>query len=212
MSRVGGQRPPLRDELGAAANVLLLAPTMDPPSQQGCGCLMGVTPPDETALLSVTLAEGPDERLAVWRDHVSSELPAKAVFVTAGDQIRSAAAADGGSAVTGPNGEVRIEAVSSPADLTGLGMKIGEVLEGFAGGDERIVFCFHSLTTLLQYVDLQKAFRFLHVVTGRLTTVNAMAHFHLDPAVHDDRQRDTLATLFDAVMAPGDDGWDLRTR
>lgn len=213
MSRAGRQRPTITDELGDSANVLLLTPTMDPADGEGCGHLLNVPTSDDVVYLSITLSEGPDDRLDVWRSYVSEETPVRSGFVTAGDQARSVAAFDGGAPTNvGPDG-TRIESVSTPADLTGLGMKVSDLLEDLADGDQKVVVCFHTLTVLLQYVDLQKAFRFLHVLTGRMAAVDAIAHYHMDPSVHDERERNTLTTLFDAVMELDDqDEWHLHTR
>lgn len=213
MSRVGRHRSTIHDELGAGANVLLLAPTMDPVGEEACGRLLDVPSADGLVYLSVTLSQGPDDRLNVWRSHVSKEPPRRSGFVTAGDQIRSGAAFDGGTpSDVGPD-DARIESVSSPADLTGLGMKISDLLEDLADGTQQIVVCFHTLTILLQYADLQKAFRFLHVLTGRMSAVGAIAHYHMDPSIHDERERNTLTTLFDAVMELDDESeWQLHTR
>jgi hypothetical protein len=52
---------------------------------------------------------------------------------------------------------------------------------------------------MLQYVELDQAFRFLHVVTDRLADADAMAHFHVDPGAHDDETIETLTSLFDGA-------------
>jgi hypothetical protein len=76
--------------------------------------------------------------------------------------------------------------------------------------DEHIVFCFDGVTSLLQYADLQRAFRFLHVVTGRVKTVGGVGHYHLDPEAHDTQTLATLKGLFDAVIEVEDDGtWTI---
>lgn len=212
MSRAGRQHPTVQDELGDSANVLLLAPTMDPLGDEACGRLLDVGTGDDVLFLSITLSQGPDDRLDVWRTHVSKEAPSRSGFVTAGDQTRSVAFDGGTPTNIGPD-DTRIESVSSPADLTGLGMKVSDLLEDLADGNQQIVVCFHTLTVLLQYVDLQKAFRFLHVLTGRMGAIGAIAHYHMDPSVHDERERNTLTTLFDAVLELDDDNeWQFHTR
>lgn len=212
MSRAGRQHSRIHDELGDSANILILAPTMDHLEEEACGSLLDVSAPDETTFLSVSLSDAPDDRLDIWRTYVSPNLPARSGFITAGDQTRSVAATDGGSTAS-PSGNLRIEAISSPADLTGLGMKMSDLLADLVDEDHQLVVCFHSITTLLQYVDLQKVFRFLHVVTGRLKATNAVTHFHMDPSVHDERELNTITTLYDAVMEPDeDDDWAFRTR
>jgi hypothetical protein len=128
--------------------------------------------------------------------------------VLAGEATRSAAGA--ASLDDGPS--PRITTVSSPGDLTGLGIEISEQLEAWADDGNQTVVCFHTLTTLFQYVDLEPAFQFLHVLTSRVRIADARAHYHVDPAAHDERELNTMRTLFDAVVAPSDDGWTVRTR
>jgi len=106
----------------------------------------------------------------------------------------------------------RVSSVSNPSDLTGLGIEISEVLQEWAGEPEAARVCFDSLTTLLQYVDLETAYEFVHVVAGRAYAADARVHFHLDAAAHDDRTVASLATLFDAVAELDDDGVALRSR
>ena len=201
------------DDLGDASNILLLAPPMDPRTDAGCGTLLDVGSPAESTVLFVSLSRGPDDRLDVWGNHVSQEPPAQCGFVVAGVGTRGSVATDGGGISSSPGDTYRIESVSSPADLTGLGMKLSDILADFATSDRELVVCFHSLSVMLQYVDVQRTFRFLHVITGRMAAADATAHFHMDPTVHDDRDRNTLLTLFDGVMELGDDGdWIVRSR
>jgi hypothetical protein len=88
--------------------------------------------------------------------------------------------------------------VSTPSDLTGLGITIGEFLSEF---DEPVHICFDSLTSLLQYVDLQTTYEFLHAITGQIYAASARAHFHIDPAAHDEMTVETITSLFDARIS-----------
>ena len=54
--------------------------------------------------------------------------------------------------------------------------------------------------------SLQRAFRFLHVVTGRVKTAGGVGHYHLDPEAHDRQTLATLKGLFDAVVNVDEDG------
>jgi len=211
MSRPDGQLTSLRGETGDASNVLLLAPSMGEEGDEGCSRLLTVEPEESKDVLSITLTESPDDRLAVWRRHASGR-PARTGFVNVGDPTRSVSADSGGS-IELPGRDMTIETVSSPADLTGIGIKVSSFLSEWAEDGNSIVVCFHSLTTLLQYIDLQEAFRFLHVLTGRLEAVDAVAHYHMDPDAHDEREVNTLKALFDAVVeVDGDGEWTVRTR
>jgi hypothetical protein len=66
--------------------------------------------------------------------------------------------------------------------------------------DEPGLLCFHSLTTLLQYADPQRTFRFVHTLGSRARSCGVIAHYHLDPAAHDAPTVATLEPLFDVVV------------
>lgn len=200
---------PLSDQLGAdERNVLVQSSPMDDRSDAACADLLSVPSPADTDVLLVSLAGSPDDRIERWRSHADSVAPAKLAVVVAGEPARSAAGASPSDDGTIP----RVTTVSSPGDLSGLGIEISEQLEAWGDDGNRTVVCFHTLTTLFQYVDLEPAFQFLHVLTARVRIADARAHYHVDPAAHDDRELNTMRTLFDAVVEPSADGWTVRTR
>jgi KaiC/GvpD/RAD55 family RecA-like ATPase len=96
---------------------------------------------------------------------------------------------------------------SSPLDMTGIGIKLSEVLQLFYAdrGIERNRIMVHSLSTLLMYSDLQTVFRFLHVFTGRIQSVDGLGLFAIDSTAHDDRTLNTLKQLFDGVITTSED-------
>jgi len=101
----------------------------------------------------------------------------------------------------------RIRYTSSPVDMTGIGIKLSEVLREFyeARGLRRNRIALHSLSTLLMYSDLQTVFRFLHVFTGRVQSVDGLGLFVIDDSAHDDRTMSTLKQLFDGVVTTSED-------
>ncbi|QLG62072.1 RAD55 family ATPase [Halorarum salinum] len=107
----------------------------------------------------------------------------------------------------------RVKYTSSPVDLTGIGIKLSEFLEQFheVRGIERNRVAVHSLSTLLMYADLQTVFRFLHVFTGRIQSVDGLGIYCIDSTAHDDRTMNTLKQLFDGVVETGD-GSELAVR
>lgn len=102
-------------------------------------------------------------------------------------------AADGGSfAVEGAH----------PQDLTGLCMKWQDALAE-ADGHGGLFVAFDSVTALLQYADLDAAYRFLHTLVTGVRDADARAQFYLDPAAHDERTVSTIRGLFDSVRRIG---------
>lgn len=107
----------------------------------------------------------------------------------------------------------RVEYVSSPADLTGIGIGVSEQLRRFANSDvERTWVAFYSLSTLLMYADLETVFRFLHVLTGRVDSIEGIGFFAIDPTTHDESTVNTLKQLFDGMieLRDGSDGPEVR--
>jgi KaiC/GvpD/RAD55 family RecA-like ATPase len=100
-----------------------------------------------------------------------------------------------------------VKYASSPVDMTGIGIKLSEVLQAFTTnrGIERNRITIHSLSTLLMYSNLQTVFRFLHVFTGRIQSVDALGLFAIDSTAHDQQTMNTLKQLFDGVITTSED-------
>lgn len=120
--------------------------------------------------------------------------PARHGLIAVGDEVRSAAASGGPDF----SGAIAVDAVSDPGDLRRIGVSVSEFVERWDDLD-RIVLCFDSLTDLLDHAQPDAAFRFVHVLTNRLESVDAVAHFHLDPTAHDETVVNTFGSIFDAV-------------
>jgi hypothetical protein len=197
-----------RDGDDAGENVLVLGPSRGGTTDEYCAERLTSSPGDVSPnALLVTLDETPDRRLETVLQ--GGAAPPGDVGVVCCDETRSAAAASGQADGPSPGPDPGpgpgfgfgpwIATVPSPGDLTGLGVRIGQALSAWADEDVPVELCFHSLTTLLQYVDERAAFRFCHALTRRVATTGATSHFHLDPDVVDDRAVNTLASLFDRV-------------
>jgi KaiC/GvpD/RAD55 family RecA-like ATPase len=94
-----------------------------------------------------------------------------------------------------------VEYVSSPADLTGIGIGVSEQLRRFAETEyRRTRVGFYSLSTLLMYAELETVFRFLHVLTGRIESIEGLGMFAIDPTTHDRSTINTLKQLYDGMI------------
>jgi KaiC/GvpD/RAD55 family RecA-like ATPase len=104
--------------------------------------------------------------------------------------------------------DTRVRYTSSPVDMTGVGIKFSELLEEFYEQQsvERNRVFLDSLSTLLMYSDLQTVFRFLHVFTGRVQSVDGLGLYAIDSTAHDDKTMNTLKQLFDGVIETHEDG------
>lgn len=187
--------------LSDVSNVLLLAPSLGGQGGDVCLELVSRTPPSETNVLAISYTDTPEEWVDSWTAHAGAS-PIRGGVVSIGQ---------GGTDVDDPSWAVKT--VENPSDLTGIGIELSELLSGMATAaeeDEHIAVCFDGITSLLQYADLQRAFRFLHVVTGRVKTVGGTGHYHLDPEAHDKQTLATLKGLFDAVVKVNEDGtWTI---
>lgn len=214
MRAVAESASSLGEELAAAHNVLLLAPPLGSSDGDACSSLLTGDSSRRVNVLSVTFNQTPDARIEQWRATGGPTDPANLGFIVVGEGVRSAAAAHPPAEGQGPDGlGPTIASVSSPADLTGIGIELGNFLEDWADDGNELRLCFHTLTTLLQYAELRSVYRFVHVLTGRIRSSRGVAHYHLDPAAHDERTVNTLLALFDAVVEHGTEGdWEVRRR
>lgn len=211
--------PSIQDALGDATSVLVESDESDSGRAPTCTDLLHCHPADRENLLWVTYARGPDEKLQSWRRHTDAT-PGNLGVVSVGDTMRSAAAASAAvsdpalseSFDVGSGGSPNpVEAVENPSDLTGVGIAVGRYVQAW-GGERPTTLCFDSITAMLQYVEFQTAYRFLHVLTGRIAAAGGVGHFHVDPVAHDEQTLASLKTLFDAVVTVDDGERTVRTR
>lgn len=174
----------LNAELADARNVLLAAPSMSGGEAEACTDLLIPSNPGNANALWVTFQGDASDCVDQWAAATDGQ-PDHAVVVVVGD-----------SPGPQPDG-VTVEHISSPSDLTGLGIAIGESLSEWDTGP---VVCVDSLTSMLQYVEIETAYEFLHAITGQLYAADARAHFHIDPTAHDEMTVDSIASLFDAIV------------
>ncbi|GAB3684092.1 hypothetical protein GCM10028857_12630 [Salinarchaeum chitinilyticum] len=57
-----------------------------------------------------------------------------------------------------------------------------------------------SVSTLLQYLDVETVFKFLHIYTNRVQSSEGIAVFTLDDDSHDPQTVNTLTGEFDGVV------------
>lgn len=95
-----------------------------------------------------------------------------------------------------------IKIVSSPVDLTGIGVKIGQFFDEFfiKKKIQKNQLYLNSLSTILMYSNIQTSFRFLHVLTGRIKSTGALGIYMIDRGVHDEKTFAILKQLFDGII------------
>ncbi|WP_313694760.1 DUF7504 family protein [Halorarum halobium] len=184
-------------DVGDESNVLVLGPLTGADHDRHCTNLLssGTTTPEN--VLFVTLTRTATERWNTWRRY-TDEQPANLCVLSVGERTRGATRSSVTTANAG-SGTIRTETLSDASDLTRLGIKINKLLKEWSDSPGQSRLCLHSLTELLQYTDPQRLFRFVHVLQGRVDSLDATAHYHLYPDAHDDQTVAVFRTLFDTV-------------
>ncbi|MFC6974067.1 hypothetical protein ACFQL1_04290 [Halomicroarcula sp. GCM10025709] len=173
-------------------NVLVLAPSLSDAKRTTCLSLL--TPGDlqQLDVLRITYSASPRELVDEWQAEYD-ELPGRMGIINVGDQ----AGLGGTDDAELPDRVFVTDA--NPNDITGLGMRLNNYLNDVSD-ESQLVVCFDSLTELLQFADVQSAFKFLHMFAGQLRQVDAIGHFHLDPGAHDTQVISRLKPLFDDAI------------
>jgi KaiC/GvpD/RAD55 family RecA-like ATPase len=189
--------PDLDEEVPPGTNVLVSGPPLSGKRSLCLDILASGVESDEGAII-VTTKDGADRVLKDFEARTPYEDRPVAVVDCVTRQ----------QGVSDVRDDDRIKYTSSPVDMTGIGIKLSEFLQGFYQnrGIERNRVMLHSLSTLLMYADLQTVFRFLHVFTGRIQSVDGLGVFAIDDSAHDDQTMNTLKQLFDGIVTTQEDG------
>ncbi|MFP8890881.1 hypothetical protein ACLI4U_14100 [Natrialbaceae archaeon A-CW2] len=128
--------------------------------------------------------------------------PTKIGAISVGDVLRGATTARSTGGTHGEpdfTGDVVFDAITDPTDLSAIGVSVSRFCEQW-GSEYQLTVCFQSLDALLNHAPPKTVFQFIHVLTNRLSSVDALAHFHLDPGAHEDRIVSTFGSIFDEVV------------
>ncbi|MFW5938689.1 MAG: RAD55 family ATPase [Halanaeroarchaeum sp.] len=188
-------RPHFDEEIEPGANLLLTGPPLSGKRSLMLDILADGTESGDGAIV-VTTKDGGDRVLKDYAKRIPYEGRPVAVVdcVTRQQGVSDARESD------------RIKYASSPVDMTGIGIKLSEFLQAFGDrGIDRNRVMVHSLSTLLMYSDLQTVFRFLHVFTGRIQSVNGLGLFSIDSTSHDEQAMNTIKQLYDGVITLSED-------
>lgn len=104
----------------------------------------------------------------------------------------------------------RLMFVSSPTDLTGIGIKFSNMVETIFEGDfadgetglfpPPIRFCVNSISTLLMYRRLEVLYQFLHVLTAKLKKIEGVGVYLLNNESFDDKTLSLIKQLMTCVI------------
>ncbi|WP_380679005.1 DUF7504 family protein [Salinigranum sp. GCM10025319] len=107
---------------------------------------------------------------------------------------------------TGSLSPTRIEAASSPADVTGIGIGVTNHLRSIAS--DRVRLGMLSLSPVVDRLGPEQAFAFCHVMTSRVRTADNLGLFVVDPTRHEVEHVRVLQSLVDGTFTVrrNDDG------
>ncbi|MFB6071464.1 MAG: RAD55 family ATPase [Halobacterium sp.] len=178
----------LATDLDAGTNLLLSGPPMSGKRDVLLALLARGEADGEGSVL-VTSRDPAEELL----DAYEAELGGASGFLRVVDCVSS----QSGSATQND----RVRHVSSPGDLTGMGIEFSEVARSAEdAGVAGLRVGFDSLSPLLMYVDIERLFRFLHVFTSQIQSQGWLGVFSVDPESHDEQTINTISQLFDGVL------------
>jgi hypothetical protein len=116
----------------------------------------------------------------------------------------------------------RLMFVSSPTDLTGIGIKFSNMIEStfegtFADGETGLFpppirFCVNSISTLLMYRKLEVLYQFLHIITAKEKKIEGFAIYILNNESFDDKTLSLIKQLMNGVIEVKMDGNDTYFR
>lgn len=115
------------------------------------------------------------------------------------------------SSTPGVTDTERLMFVTSPTDLTGIGIKFSHMVETifdgtFSGETESglfpppIRFCVNSISTLLMYRKLEVLYQFLHVMTAKLKKVEGFGIYLLNSEAFDEKTISLVKQLMTIVI------------
>jgi KaiC/GvpD/RAD55 family RecA-like ATPase len=100
-----------------------------------------------------------------------------------------------------------IRHISSPVDLTGVGVRVSQFADEFGHAEEESYrLCIDSLSTMLMYSSLPTVYRFMHMIAGRVVMQRNLGVYVVDENMHDMQTIATLKQLFNAVLQVKNDG------
>ncbi|WP_158059685.1 helix-turn-helix transcriptional regulator [Halorussus halophilus] len=195
-----------RRQLERASNVLLLAP-LTPTGNRAClELLTATTPPEQTNVAAVTYTPPPETWISDWNAHMET-LPAELAFIHA-NKVQTDADETNTEALPPDTTVARVDP-NQPMDIIA---PLSEQLTRWQTNDDQAVISVQTLSILLEYVDFDTAFRYLHILTHRVQSADAVGYYHMDPDIHDAETVNTLKTLFDAVVevSADEDEWSVK--
>lgn len=186
--------------IGKANSILLVSAVGSDYDNDACLSAFGLDSIPETRILFAAVTSGKPSRVSLFR-HRYDEDPAAVAWFRMG---RSGSKSRGS--------DERIINIRDLGDLKHLGISISKVLTEWEQSRDAIHVCFHTLTELVRHVEEERAFRFFHVLIGRIEEAGGTVHVHMDADAHEPETISLFAELFDATVEVSADDVAYRSR
>lgn len=96
---------------------------------------------------------------------------------------------------------VTVEEIDDPSDVTRLGILATGTVDSWSEYDGGVSVSVDSIDEIFRQKTTEGTFRFLHILIGKLSTLETMTHFFVNKSVVGDHDINTIKTLFDDVMS-----------
>lgn len=158
--------------------VLVLAERFDENEAAVCRTLLQCNSPGQKNLLSISVAQPARARHEQWHTSLDAE--------PANSSIIDVRISDPLNELESSSSQLGVETIRTSADLTELAIQIQDYTDEWPteSKEYQTIVCFHSITSLLQYINIQDVFKFVSHLTNRLNEVGAITHYHMDPGAH----------------------------
>ena len=175
---------------------------MEESGKQVCQQLLEPERSSETGIIKVSYHFSPTEIADRWLENNSESQ----------DHIYCLSVTDSSISQARTGKENVSFATSRADDLTGLGMKLNQIVDEMSDNTSELLVCLDSLDSMMMYTDEQTVYRFMRTISNYLASNDARVHFHLDPH-HNDKLVDALRSAVNAVIEVDETGViNIKTR
>jgi len=174
------------------SNILLIGPSMSEREAILRHIMYYGSAKNENGIITITTRESATHVLE-WFTNNGLTLPLSRIGI-----VDCVTKMNGGIVLENEN----IKTANSPADLTGIGVRISQFFEEFFMKKNimQIQLHFDSLSTIFMYSNIETIFKFLHVFTGRIKANGGLGIYIMESDMHGEQTMTILKHLFDGMI------------
>lgn len=176
------------DDIGRSGNVLVLA---DPRSTGADNARIHFLAVCDVAVI---VTSNVAERLRLLRDQ-RSDWPRRTIVLTTNEDPF-----DGLDGMDFSDASLEVVQLSKHMGLAEIGETISRVVAEHDRPERTLSVQFDVLSELIDACELKRLFRFLHLLTARFESADALAHYYCNPEANAKPTINLLAELFDMMI------------